>query len=78
MMCRANPGAYSVFQFNIIYIMRTKVKVCGLCRPGLILGVSPAANQASAAPTAHAAEQIRFSTGHKPPGFTGCLLLPDV
>lgn len=27
---------------------------------------------------AHAAEQIRFSTGHKPPGFAGCLLLPDV
>ncbi len=34
--------------FNIIYIMRTSVKVCGFCRPGLILGVSPAANPTSA------------------------------
>ncbi|WP_219230594.1 hypothetical protein [Serratia marcescens] len=30
------------------------------------------------APTIHAAEQIRFSTGHKPPDFAGGLLLPGV
>ncbi|EOY9200766.1 hypothetical protein ACQF0C_003061, partial [Serratia marcescens] len=30
------------------------------------------------APAAHAAELIRFSTGHKPPGFAGGLLLPGV
>lgn len=47
-MLRDDPGAYPVIQFNIIYIMRTKMKVCGFCRPGLILGVSPAANPASA------------------------------
>ncbi|HGM6985021.1 MULTISPECIES: hypothetical protein [Serratia] len=29
-------------------------------------------------PAAHAIEQIRFSTGHKPPGFTDGLLLPGV
>lgn len=35
-------------KFNIIYIMRTHMQVCGLYRPGLIHGVSPVANQASA------------------------------
>jgi hypothetical protein len=30
------------------------------------------------APAAHAAELIRFSTGHKPPGFADGLLLPGV
>lgn len=30
------------------------------------------------APAAHAVELIRFSTGHKPPGFAGGLLLPGV
>ncbi|EPF7464428.1 hypothetical protein JY494_16040 [Serratia marcescens] len=30
------------------------------------------------APATHAAELIRFSTGHKPPGFAGGLLLPGV
>lgn len=35
-------------QFNIIYIMRTLVVICGFCRPGLIHGLSPAANHAGA------------------------------
>lgn len=35
-------------KFNIIYIMRTKVVICGFCRPGLIHGLSPAANHAGA------------------------------
>lgn len=30
------------------------------------------------APATHAAELIRFSTGHKPPGFADGLLLPGV
>ena len=30
------------------------------------------------APTARAAEKIRFSTGHKPLGFAGSLLLPGI
>ena len=30
------------------------------------------------APAIHAAELIRFSTGHKPPGFAGGLLLPGL
>lgn len=30
------------------------------------------------APATHAAELIRFSTGHKPLGFAGGLLLPGV
>lgn len=43
-----NPGAYSVSVFNIIYIMRTKVVICGFCRPGLIHGLSPVASHAGA------------------------------
>ncbi|HIH8965924.1 MULTISPECIES: hypothetical protein [Serratia] len=63
--------------FNIIYIMRTKVMICGFCRPGLIHGFSPAASHAGAG-CSHAAELIRFSTDHKPPVFAGGLLLPGV
>ncbi len=44
-MCRANPGAYPIIQFNIIYIMRTKVEAARLCgfdqnsvnHPGILL-----------------------------------------
>lgn len=67
-MCRANPGAYPVIKFNIIYIMRTKVGIHGFWRPGLIHGVSP--RPTKSAPVAHAFEQIRFSAGHKPLVFT--------
>ena len=47
-MLMDGSGAYPVIKFNILYIMRSKMQVCGLCRPGLIHGVSPVANQASA------------------------------
>lgn len=47
-MLRDSHGAYPVIQFNIIYIMRTLVVICGFCRPGLIHGLSPAANHAGA------------------------------
>lgn len=33
-MLRDGSGAYPVIKFNIIYIMRTYIQVCGLCRPG--------------------------------------------
>lgn len=66
-MLRDGPGAYPVIQFNIIYIMRTKVMICGFCRPGLIMGFL--LRPIMPAPAAHAAELIRFSTGHKPGGL---------
>lgn len=43
-MLRDRHGAYPAIKFNIIYIIRTKVAICGFCRPGLI---PPAANHAA-------------------------------
>lgn len=76
-MLMDSHGAYPAIQFNIIYIIRTKVAICGFCRPGLI-HMGFLLRLAMPAPAAHAAELIRFSTGHKPPGFAGGLLLPGV
>ncbi|WP_440498922.1 hypothetical protein, partial [Serratia sarumanii] len=43
------------------------VMICGFCRPGLIMGFL--LRPIMPAPAAHAAELIRFSTGHKPGGL---------
>lgn len=70
-MLRDGPGAYPVIQFNIIYIMRTKVMICGFCRPGLIMGFL--LRPIMPAPAAHAAELIRFQPAISPAVFC-CLV----
>lgn len=75
-MLMDSHGAYPAIQFNIIYIIRTKMVICGFCRPGLIHGLSPAVNHASAG--CSSCQVNSFSTGHKPPVFASGLLLPGV
>lgn len=63
---QANGGAYPIIQFNIIYIMRTRVVIRGFWRPGLMMGflLWPTIST----PVAHTVERIRFSAGLAPLG----------